>query len=142
MNLGPPFERYPGAPRQDDASYRVISPWRDALAWVSIAGSLTLTRYLIRDGSIWRDVLPGSSIPAGGESVWMLDWRDPVELAFRPRIDGDDVTATVTVTRVWCEIYVHGTVDLARLLARMSLPEAAVMRRDHNGLVIAVPARS
>lgn len=141
MNLGPPFERYPGPSLRDDASYRVISPWRDALAWVSIAGPLTVTRYLIRDGSIWEDVLPVSLMPNRSKLVWSLDWRDPVELAFRIGIDGADVTAMVRVTRAACEIRVHGNADPARVLTCMSLPMDMVIEQYDGGLLLDLPAQ-
>jgi hypothetical protein len=114
----PPFERYPGPPARGDHLYRVISPWRDALAWVSIAGPLTIARYLLRDGSGWRDVSVASALVAGVPArvrsvqsaqavpVWSLETRDPVELRFVAVAPGLEGHASITVDRHACEVHV------------------------------------
>lgn len=100
---GPPFERYPGPPARRDDVYRVISPYRDALAWVSNAGKLALVRLLVRDGDGWRTLVDDA--PENGDgALWTFVQRDPVELVFR----AEDLTAFVTVSTAGCEVRLEG----------------------------------
>lgn len=101
---GPPFERYPGPPARRDDVYRVISPYRDALAWVSNAGKLALVRFMVREGDGWR-TLVDETPQAGDGPMWTFVQRDPVELVFRAR----ELTAFVTVSTAGCEVRLEGT---------------------------------
>lgn len=109
MAARPPFERYPGQ-RPDEADvYRVISPYRDALAWVSIAGKLSLLRFMVREGAVWQTLVDAPP-QSGAEDApsWAFAWRDPVELAFISRpAAGVEVMAYVTVTRSGCEVHLE-----------------------------------
>lgn len=135
MNGGSSFERYPGPPRRDDASYRVISPWRDALAWVSIAGPLEVTRYLVRDGDGWRDVLPDPlDLATDDVPPWRLERRDPVELVFASVLPGAAVVATVTVTRERCELHIEGGIEPACLGELVVWAPGATVERDDAGV--------
>lgn len=133
MTEGPPFERYPGPPRRDDASFRVISPWRDALAWVSVAGLLAVSRFLVREEDGWRDALVGTPRWQEPDGVpWRLERRDPVELVFRTT--GDSTTgavAYVSVTRTACVVRVEGVGSLARVRELVAVPdEARIVERE------------
>lgn len=100
---GPPFERYPGPPADWGDTYRVISPTRDALAWVANAGKLALVRFLVREGDGWRTLVDDA--PEGGDGTpWTFVQRDPVELVFR----AGELTAWVTVSTAGCEVRLEG----------------------------------
>jgi hypothetical protein len=103
---GPPFERYPGPPPGSGDVYRVISPYRDALAWVSASGRLALAQFLVREGDGWRTVVDARSDPeSGGEVSWSLVYRDPVEVVLEATLPGDQpVVASVTVSRAGCDV--------------------------------------
>jgi hypothetical protein len=136
MREGTPFEGYPGAPGRDDATYRVISPWRDALAWVSIAGPLAVVGYLVRDGEGWREVVPGNTITGPGELDWVLAWRDPVDLVFQTTTDGVEATARVAVARAACEIRVDAGANRARVLGAIAIPREAAVEQGEGGHVL------
>lgn len=105
---GPPFERYPGPPRGRGDVYRVISPYRDALAWVSNAGRLELVRLMVREGDGWRTVAEDAPEEGEGPPLWAFVQRDPVELVFRATAGaGIDATACVTVTPEGCRVRVE-----------------------------------
>ncbi len=98
-----PFERYPGPPAGRGDIYRVISPTRDALAWVSNAGKLALVRFMVREGNGWRTLV--DEVPRAVDGVvWTFVQRDPVELVFR----AVDLTAFVTVSAAGCEVRLEG----------------------------------
>jgi hypothetical protein len=104
------FERYPGPPGGRDPSlYRVISPWRDALAWVSIAGPLRVAQVLVRAGDGWRPVIPSPAVTdaADPRPCWALDHRDPVELVFACTLPGITGAASVTISRAGCSIHLN-----------------------------------
>ncbi len=83
--------------------YRVISPTRDALAWVSTAGKLALVRFMVRESDGWR-TLVDEAPQVGDGVVWTFVQRDPVELVFR----AGDLAAWVTVSTAGCEVRLEG----------------------------------
>lgn len=129
--MAPPFERYPGPARRDAATLRVISPWRDALAWVSIAGPLAITRYLVREREEepWTDVLRDAAAPAvgTGAAMWTLVQRDPIEVEVRT-VPGAPLAARawVRVTREACEVRVAPAIDADGLRALVAVGGEAV----------------
>lgn len=133
----PPFERYPGPPRRDGATFRVISPWRDALTWVSIAGRLAVTSYLLRRGDGWVEALddPHAEEPLG--PMWELAGRDPVEVVFRT-LSGPEITASVTVSRESCDIRFVPAIDEADIARWTALPPSTMTRVEANGVVIRI----
>lgn len=139
MTMSAPFEQYPGAPGGDTSAIRVISPVRDAVAWLSIAGRLVLSTWLLRAGDSWREVLPEP--PAAGDAVpvWTLVQRDPVEIRLRT-ISGDPVVASVTVSAASCLIRLTPAVTPERLGRLVSLPSSAVVTRDASRTTIEIPA--
>lgn len=141
MGEGPPFERYPGALRQDRAGYRVISPWRDAVAWVSIAGPLAISRYLVRanSNSGWREITTtNDGVREPDDAIWELAWRDPVEAEFRAHYAGGEACARVTVTSRSCEIQIgiaHMAPETALDIVSVS-PKAALTWTGSDTLLI------
>lgn len=119
------FERYPGPPGGEPGLHRVISPWRDALAWVSIAGPLRVAQILVRAGDGWRATIPPPAMLDTVDATprWTLDHRDPVELVFACTHPGITGTASVTVTRDACKAALELRNDGERDL---SLAEVAV----------------
>lgn len=106
MSSGPPFERYPDPPAAAADVYRVISPYRDALAWVSASGKLRVVLFLLREGNGWCTVVELPPTPDAHEPPrWEFAYRDPVELVFATRpVSGVQVIAHVTVSRDGCEL--------------------------------------
>lgn len=109
MTAGPPFERYPGPPPDSGDVCRVISPYRDALAWISVAGRLSLARFLLREGDGWRTVVDtASEADSGSGTGWSLVHRDPVEVVLDASLpNGVVVRASVTVGRAGCEVRIN-----------------------------------
>lgn len=138
MDAGPPFERYPGPPpRRGDDALRVVSPVRDAVVWISIAGPLQVTTYLRRSVDGWREVLPRSGFSGVEERIWELAQRDPVEIMLRT-IAGDPVTASVRVSHGRCELRIEPTVDEARMERLVVMPPGAVVTREGEATVIRI----
>ncbi|HVL24632.1 MAG TPA: hypothetical protein VM450_11150 [Thermomicrobiales bacterium] len=139
------FERYPGPPGGGPGLHRVISPWRDALAWVSIAGPLRVAQLLVREGDGWRAVIPPPAVldDVDPAPLWTLDHRDPVELVFACTLPGIAGTASVTVTREGCSIHLNlrndGDVHVV-LTALVAHGAGALPPGDTSTFLIQVPA--
>ena len=110
---GAPFERYPGQPRGGGEVYRVISPHRDALAWIGNADKLAVVRFMVREGDDWRILVDDARDAGHATSLWTFVERDPVELRFHSTdAAGMDVSAFVTVSPDGCEVRIVGNVPL------------------------------
>lgn len=127
MSFEPPFERYPGPSSGRRDLYRVISPLRDVVAWISASGRISLVRLLVRDGTGWSGVVDRPFPQEDAVPSWALAWRDPVELAFMTRPEtGIDATAFVTVGPDGCRVSIEPAAARAR--ARQWIAEGDALR--------------
>jgi len=118
---------------------RVVSPYRDAVAWISLSGRLAITTYLLRAVDGWREVLPPENLPVAEAPVWTLVQRDPVEIVLQT-IAGISLDARITVTSERCEIRIEPAIDgdeVDRLIVRTG---TSIVQQSDDATTILIPA--